>query len=281
MYDIAFCSKEGRLLLCDIRDEEKSITTLERLTGIESIVWSMEITKNTSRIDYTYCDKDIKRVIKEYDGCVPSIDDLELVVIHVTTSGNGCVSILEDGIIDLKDAYQKQDSELRLFLDSKGIDILLDSCCLKYKGKSYDISFGDCPSDNNLEKYAAWSVGRKFYYDFSVCGFFSINYRDSYGGDVHKRPEILLDLDRLLGTKLQEEWLQSHQAFEIVFSVPIRDVVCDGWNYDTEEDVVMSFLMKAYMCASSGPDTKEVICKKGIHIYPKQILECDRFILWN
>ncbi len=204
-------------MLYDIRDADKAASTLERITGVSSGVWLAEGMKNVRRIDYTDANKDIERIIKRYNGYRLCVNDLEMVITHVTTSGNGCVSILKDGIIDLKNAYQKRDSELRIFLESKGIDILLDSNCLKYRGKYYDISFDDCPWDHESEEYAAWSVGRKFYYDFTVCGFFSINGNRPYGGNVHRRPEILLDLDNLLKTDLQRDWMQSHQAYEIVF----------------------------------------------------------------
>lgn len=268
-------------MLYDIRDADKAAATLERLTGVNSTVWSIERMKNACRINYSDVDKDIERIIKRFKGYYPRIDDFEFVITHLTTSGNGCISILNNGIIDLKKAYQKRDSELRTFLESKGIDILLDSNCLKYKGKYFDISFEDCPWDHDSEEYAAWSVGRKFYYDFTVCGFLSINENRPYGGNVHRRPEILWDLDKLLRTNLQNEWIQSHEAYEIVFKIPFENILYDGWDSDTEDDIVMSYLIDAYMCVSLEPETKEILCKNGIEIYPEQILECNRFTQWE
>ena len=268
-------------MLYDIRDADKAACTLERITGVSSSVWSVEKMKNARRIDYTDADKDIERIIKRHNGYSPRVNDLEMVITHVTTSGNRCASILKDGILDLRSAYQKRDSELRIFLESKGIDILLDSNCLKYSGKYYDISFEDCPRDNESEEYAAWSVGRKFYYDFTVCGFFSINGNRPYDGNVHRRPEILWDLDNLLKTDLQRDWMQTHQAYEIVFKVPFRDILYGGWDSDTEEEMAMSYLTDAYMCVSTEPDTKDVLCKNGVEISPYQILECNRFTLWD
>lgn len=267
-------------MIYDIRDSDKAARTLERITGVSSDVWSAERIKDTCRIDYTDVDKDIGRIIKRNNGYIPRVNDLEMVITHVTTSGNGCSSILKNGIIDLRKAYQKSDSELRIFLESKGIDIQLESNCLKYNGKNYDISFKARPRYSESEEYAAWLVGRKFYYDFTVCGFFSINDKRPYGGNVHRRPEILWELDNLLKTDLQQKWMQSHQAYEIVFKVPFRDIIYSGWDSDTEEKV-MSYLTDAYMCVSTEPDTKEVLCKSGVEILPDQILECNRFTLWN
>lgn len=270
-----------KIMLYDIRDTDKAIATLQRLTGVSSAIWSNEKKKNVCRINYSDVDKDIERIIKRYNGYYPQIDNLEFVITHLTTSGNGCISILNDGLIDLKKAYQKSDSELRTFLEAKGIEIILDSKCLKYKGKYYDISYVKCPWNHESEEYAAWSVGRKFYYDFTVCGFLSINKNRPYAGNVHKRPEILMDLDNLLKTNLQNEWIQSHEAFEIVFKIPFRNILYDGWDSDTEDDIVMSYLTNAYMCMSLEPNTKEVLCRNETEIYPKQILECNRFTLWD
>lgn len=257
-------------MLYDIRDADKAARTLERFTGVSSGVWLAE----------TDADLDIGQIVERNNGCCPHVNELEMIITHVTTSGNGCASILKDGIIDLKHAYQKRDSELRIFLESKGIDILLESNCLKYNGKYYDISIEDRPRNHESEEYAAWLVGQKFYYDFTVCGFFSINVNRPYGGNVHSRPEILWDLDNLLKTDLQREWMQSHQAYEIVFKVPFRDIVYGGWTNDPEE-MVMSYLTDAYMCVSMGPDTREVLCKNEVEIPPDQILECNRFTSWD
>ena len=268
-------------MLYDIRDADKAANTLERLTGVYSSEWLVERMKNVGRIDYSDADKDIERLVRRYNGHYPNIYDLDFVITHLTTSGNECSSILRDGIIDLKKAYKKRDSELRMFLELNGIEILIDSNCLKYKGKYYDISYEDCPWDDESEEYAAWSVGRKFYYDFTVCGFLSLNGNRPYGGNVHRRPEILWDLDKLLRTNLQEEWMQSHQPFEVVFRVPFRDIIYGGWDSDSEDEMVMSYLTDAYMCISTEPDTMEVLCKNGVEIAPEQILECNRFTLWD
>ena len=268
-------------MLYDIRDVDKATNTLERLTGVNSSVWSVERMKNTGRIDYSDADKDIERLVRRYNGHYPYVDDFDFVISHITTSGNECSSILRDGIIDLKKVYKKRDSELRMFIELNGIEILIDSNCLKYKEKYYDISYEDCPWDNESEEYAAWSVGRKFYYDYTVCGFLSLNGNRPYGGNVHRRPEILCDLDKLLRTNLQEEWMQLHQPYEVVFRVPFRDIIYSGWDSDTEEEMVMSYLTNAYICISTEPDTMEVLCKNGVEIAPKQILECNRFTLWD
>lgn len=102
-------------------------------------------------------------------------------------------------------------------MGQKGINILLDSNCLKYNGKYYSISFEDCAWDHESEEYAAWSGGRRFFYDFNVFGFFSINTNRQYGGNVYRRPEILCDLDNLLKTRMYQILIYFGVIMYIVF----------------------------------------------------------------
>ena len=272
---------EGDNLLFDIRNKDKAAKTLERLTGVNETYWSFERMKNSGRYDYTNADEDIERIISKYGGHFPNIVDIELVVTHLTTSNNHCKEILDKGIIDLRKAYANKRSELRYFLEQHGIEIFVDDCCLKYDGLNYDISYGKCPRDSESIEYAAWSVGRRIYYDFTVCGFLSMNSKRPYGGMVHRRPEILSDIDGLLCTNLQAEWFQTHKSYEVIFKIPVLETVYDGWDTDDEDEMVMKYLLDAYMCISTEPDTKEIICKNGIEILPAQIIECNRFRMWK
>ena len=84
-------------------------------------------------------------------------------------------------MIDLVKAYKLPESELRQFLETNDVEIDVDSSWLIYKDECYDISYGKCPIDHESREYAAWSVGRKLYYDFTVCGFLSLNEKKIYG----------------------------------------------------------------------------------------------------
>lgn len=268
-------------MLYDIRTSEKAATTLETLTGVNRTIWLAEQYKNYGRIDYTYADDDVRNIITKHGGHYPDLNDLEMVVTHITTSSEKCRQIRQHGIVDLVKAYEFANSELRQFLENYEINIDIEACRLTYKKRVYDISYGKCPPHCDIEARAAWSVGRKFYYDFTVCGFLSISEKDVYGGWVHCRPEILSDVDTLLGTRLSDEWKASKESYAIVFKVPVSDTIYNGWNSDTESEMVKSYLYDAYMCICIGPDTKEILCKNGVEILPNQILECHRFQEWD
>ncbi len=268
-------------MLYDIRNEAQAAKTLECLTGVIETHWIEEKLKNRTRINYTNVEKDIERIIIKNRGNFPKLEDIELVVTHITTSGNGCKAILDKGLVDLVKAYKYSESELRHFLDKHGVEIDIDSNWLIYKDQCYDISYGRCPIDHESKEYAAWSVGRKFHFDFTVCGFLSLNENDVYGGWVHKRPEILADIDELLETTLQKQWQDRHRAYEIVFKVPLLNTAYNGWDSDTEYEMIMEYLVDAYMCISTGPNTKEILCQNGLEIGADQILECNKFELWK
>ena len=268
-------------MLYDIRTSGKAAVTLENLTGVNRAIWLAERYKNHDRIDYTYADDDMRKIITNYGGYYPELNDLEMVVTHITTSSEKCRQIRQHGIVDLVKAYEFTNSELRQFLENYEIYIDIEACRLTYKKRVFDISYGKCPPYCDIEAHAAWSVGRKFYYDFTVCGFLSISEKDVYGGEVHCRPEILSDIDALLGTRLSDEWEASKESYAIVFKVPVSDTIYNGWDSDTESEMVKSYLYDAYMCTCIGPDTKEIMCKNDVEISPNQILECYRFQEWD
>lgn len=137
---------------------------------------------------------------------LPKYADMKFIFFHITTSSNGCKTIRSNGLYNLQKTYKSLNSELRNFLDSVGVEIDLETATLRHKQKSYCIEF-----DNGRVDSAEWAVGRKFYYDFCVCGFLSISNNYEYGGYVHRRPEILFDIDNLLNTNYIHKTLDGKQ----------------------------------------------------------------------
>lgn len=269
-------------MLFDIRTEDKAAKTLERLTGVSAKHWKEEKDNYVNRFDFSDLDKDIENIIQKYNGYMPKLSEIEVVVTHITTSSKECKSIRENGIVDLKKAYENQDSELRQFLEQRGLEIQLDNCLLKYDGRYYDISIDKrCPLNHDSDEYWAWSVGHKFYFDFAVCGFKSLNNRDVYAGFVHRRPEILMDIDKLLGTHFENEWFENHKPYEVVFSIPESETIYRGEESDGEYERVLYYLYDAFICLILGPDTNEIVSKNGVEVKPSQILECNIFTKWK
>lgn len=265
-------------MIYDIRNAESSAKTLDDFTAINSDIWKNEYGKLNNRFeDSIEC---MDYFIKKYDGHYPCFDDIRILCTHLTTSNSGCKSILENGILDLQKCYMNKDSELRQFLDSKGIIINIENCKLLYKGHEYCIS----KDKNNYSK--GRQVGIKFYYDYAVCGFLFLDEDDIYDGDVHLRPEILKDIDVMLKTQLSREWKESHSAYEILFTVLLSDVINDDCNDENGEIIIKKVLVKYllnayYRLVENYINYKYVICKNGVIIGPNNICLYRPFELWD
>ena len=266
-------------MIYDIRTSEKALKTLVNLTGVSKDVWMDYVYRIR---EYSYTEKMIEDVVDRYGKLPTSYRDFEFVYFHVTTSSNNCQSIKDYGIFDLCMAYECTTSELRNFLDNHEIEIDLRQKLLRYKDKEFDISYSShrVPR-NNTKEYDCWSIGRKFYFDYTTCGFLSVWERSPYGGLVHRRPEILMDIDNLLGLNLSREWQQTHKPFEVVAKVSGGNIVYPYDDDDSEEDKVLCFLAKAFNNAFGEPDEEILLLKNGIQISPHDILAIKPLKCWR
>ncbi|KEI08613.1 hypothetical protein Z957_06915 [Clostridium sp. K25] len=230
--------------------------------------------------EYKFTDYLVADVIK-CNGYMPcSCKDLEFIYFHVTTSANICTSFRKHGILDLKQSYLCNDSELRIFLENHDIHINLDDRILIYGEQEFDITFGDCPS-RNTEAYNCWSIGRKFYFDYTICGFLSVTERSAYGGQVHRRPEILKDIDKLFGLNLSREWMSTHDSYEVVAKVSGEKVIYDSDENQSDEDKILYYLTKAYLTAFSEPSENILMLKNNIQIPPRDIVKIKPMKYWK
>lgn len=255
----------GRLY--DIRDSNSALHTLEELTGVERSIW-----KNgpQHQAEFEYDEKLVESIIESHGHFPDDYETWTFVFSHITTSAEDCESIRKEGILDLKRAYSCPDSELRRFLTEKGVLISLSEHALSYQKKLYDISYGRCPPASSGKAYARWSIGRKFFYDFTVCGFLSVKDYNAYLGYVHRRPEILSNIDDLLGLNLSREWELNHSPYEIVAEISGTDILCEN---DTlcPKDKTLNYLLKAYHGAVNPPSEEIILLKNDIQVPPEQI----------
>ena len=267
-------------MIFDIRTEDKAQETLERLTGIPFNKWEEELPRER---EFEYTEDFVESMIQNYGTRqLPSTyRELDYVFFHLTTSSDDCISIKRNGILDLKRAYECRDSELRNFLDIHKIRIDIQNRMLFYREREYDISYGQRPRNSLSEEYKCWSIGRKFYYDYTICGFLSVWQRSPYAGLVHRRPEILMDIDDLLGTNLSDEWERRCRPFEIVAKVTGKNICFQGFDDMPESEKVMTYMTMAYDVATCGCSEKILLLRNGIQIPPERILEIKPFQIWN
>lgn len=261
----------------DIRTSEAAFSTLVNLTGVSKSIWEKYCIEE-SRTDNIL--EQLTYIIESHGHFPSDLDELEVVYIHVTTSANGCESIKNHGVQDLVTAYKNTDSELRLFLDEHDIHINLEKRILAHAGIEFDISLGDCPNKNTAE-YWRRSVGRKFYSDYTTCGFFSVDIEYPYGGQVHLRPEVLENIGNLLHLDLSREWQLGHSPYEIVAKLKFKNVSYHVESCEDEFDPFIHYLAMAYCNAFESISERILITNSNVHIPPQDIMEITPITYWH
>ena len=259
-------------MLFDIHTTQAAMKTLYRLTGIPIAQWRKN---QIHEREFELLDDYVAMMVKDYGAFyLPQrYTELDFVYFHITTSANKCESIRKHGIVDLQKTYCCADSELRQFLDAHDVRIDLEEAILYHKRINYNIGYRSRPRDQRSIEYKCWSVGQRFYDDYSTCGFLSVLNKSAYGGQVHRRPEILSDLDALLATNLSLAWEMTHHPYEIVAKVNGHNIINLDFDELSDTDKIMRYVVMAYDVALHGGSENIVVLKRGISISPKDILE--------
>lgn len=265
-------------MIYDIRTTGAAAKTLCNLTGVPLRVWE-EYAGHEN--EYRYAEDMIESVVDTHGKCPNDYRDFYFIYFHVTTSANKCASFRKHGILDLQQSYNCCDSELRMFLEDHDIHINLDRRILSYHGRDFDITYGRCPSRDDSKAYYRWSIGRKFYYDFTTCGFLSVWDESPYGGQVHRRPEILFDIDNLLKLDLSRKWELTHRPYEITAKVIGSKIVYDGDDSYSDKEKVIDFLTKAYLTAFGSPSEHVLLINNHVQIPTSDILEIKPLEHWK
>lgn len=261
--------------LYDIRSSEHALNTLVNLTNVSEKMW---IEYNKREDEFKYFEDLVHYVTVTHGDCQINYEFLNFVFQHITTSSENCETIRKYGILDLKQAYCAQNSELNKFLHDYDIDIDLSNHTLNYDGKKYDISYKHC-IPNNREEDCCKKIGRRFYSDYSICGFLSIK-KEPYLGDVHSRPEILKNIDSLLGLNLSEKWILTHKAYEVIAKVSGKDIEYAGDTTCDEKEKIFYYLNNAYYIAFKGQQEVIFYIKKNVQIPARNITEIKPFSYW-
>lgn len=267
----------NRNLIYDIRTSQNALSTLVNFTGVIPPIWERNISE---RDRFRYDEELVEYIIRKYGHFPTSYENWLFVYFHITTSANKCSNFRKYGILDLQKSYTCPESELRLFLDENGIQIDVEERTLTYQGRTYDISYNRSSPRFGTPEYACWCIGRKFYYDFTTCGFLSVWESSPYGGYVHCRPEILSDIDGLLNLTLSQDWHLSHEPYEIVAAVQGTDILYDGDDDSSGRDKVLNYLTKAYNTAFGAPSEEILLLKNHIQVSPSRIWEINPVTYW-
>lgn len=202
----------------------------------------------------------------------PILDNpIQLNSLHITTNDDGCSTIRNLGILDLRKAVT-QETPLRQFLIARGIQIDVSTGELNANGVVFQLNpnaqgSSALDAEDQLD-YVSW----KIYKDFPVCGFICTPNALSYGGHVDRRPEFLNNISKLLNRpELVWEWEKKTQTFIIKFGLPLS-------KYETpneREGVGTLLLQTAYDHIFNGGPDCDVYSFLPPHtrVEPEEILE--------
>jgi hypothetical protein len=258
-------------MIYDITSKENALETLQNLTGFKKEYW--EHYSYECQVMRKDIDKALNDVLTRFNLDTNfNLNDIKFTCLHITTSNNGCNDIIKFGLMDLKNTYSKQDTELRRFLDMNNIYIDLVNETIEVAGKKESIHYESTLSFNmNDRERILWSIGRKFYYDFCVCGFLSIDSESPYGGYVHLRPEIIMNISKICNMDLERIWKDKHKCYIVKFRVSYIQLVNVFSEDDSIERIRESLLFKAFL--NTIYESEEVILlKNNVSVSSEEII---------
>jgi hypothetical protein len=222
---------KGMSLLFDITTKEKAYEFLTEFLNIERYIIEEFIFKNPNDyniedfISYLEPTNNIK--LKDIN-----INDLEMVVMHITTNDDNCKSINKYGLMNLQQSLTLN-TPLRKYLDGFGFEFDFYNKVFFIDGKeSYIIEDGKLyifngeylSYDFEFDKEEARLLYMKFYDDHQINGFL---YIDDYTGyaEIDSYPEILENLSRFCyNRKLKDSWVNNkeNKTYVIKFKSHIK-----------------------------------------------------------
>ncbi len=233
-------------VIFDITTYESSIKFLEEFLNIDSETIYNFIKSNPNDI---YVDDFIE--INTIDLESLTIENIEAVVLHVTSNDDECESIMKTGLMNLQQALT-MDTPLKRHLKKYNIEFDISNNIMWVRSEAHEIKYDSNISGYEVKKDKLNSLARKIYFDHQIDGFFAVqNYKD-YGGNVHKRPEFLHNIKELFkgGERIEDEWIEESKHYVIKFKAPLDEFAfCNFYSkrYEYEEDYETKEKIKTWL----------------------------------
>lgn len=254
----------------DITDKDNAFNTLLRLSNVNEMVLNHYIYGAKNLTGNTY--ESFHAMVQDFNiHPTFQMDDLICHLQQMTTSANECKNIKEKGITDLRTTYEDTESELRQFLEEQKVEIDIPGKRIYFNGEDKgSIAY---TNENLQDNRKRWSIGRKFYYDFCVCGFFCFNHKIPYGGRVNERPEILFNISEVIGKRIDNIWRDKHKCYVVKFKVPYSKLAREGM------DTKMDLLQNAFANATNDyiDDDRDALLKDHVIVPSNDIISISEF----
>lgn len=168
------------------------------------------------------CNNDIELFWERNKHHIENIDinQVRFVAFHVTGSLDDCSEINTFGIRNLQYVLS-HNTKLSCLLKECGISFNIEKRTMSIGNTIYNIDFDyycNCRIKSSFDEKLK-SVAHRVFYDFCVDGFMYNDYIESYGTDIHKRPEFIRTLIDLSdeAQKLDAYWKAKSKPYKVVF----------------------------------------------------------------
>lgn len=254
----------GEKLLFDITDSEKAIESLSKLIHISECDIYLFLLKNaTQHLD---CKQLYYDLIEKFNVDFEKIDldKIEIKSIHVTTGDDDGKSILDNGLLNLREAI-KQDTPMRKFLKSKEIEVDIENKKIQYKGNELLIE------DNSKKSWEENDyVYHKLYKDYLINGFHCDETPIKYGGNVAYRPEFIGSLGKFVRDEnMQYDWAKRFNQCYIV-EYKANPYKYEWFNYQL--DVLSEDCYKS----DEQYHIKKWLIRQAIYVIASKIVGCSK-----
>lgn len=233
---------------------------------------------------------DLDRFWERNYNYIESIDitALKYKVLHVTSNWDDCSEIKSKGLYNLQKVLSEE-TILSKLLSEHGLHFDIKNKVLYYHGKEFDIDYSKYRGKYGLTRKEEYlrEVARKIYFDPQINGFFAIDNVYQYGTNIHKRPEILMNLVNLFPNlkEVEKLWCDKSKGYIVSF---IADFNQFAWfsfydnEYEYYEDQDSWLKLKEWIISKAisrsfehGDTGTEIYAYMNIDtiIQPEQILE--------
>lgn len=264
-------------IIFDVTNCESSLKFLEKFLQIDSnkIYDFIKANKEDYNIhDFIEINKiDINKL---------NLEEVQVVVLHVTSNNDNCEAIKKYGLLNLQQTLT-MDTPLKKYLSNYNIEFDISNNIMWVKGEAHEVKYDRNSDEFDNCKKKLNDVARKIYFDYQINGFLSVQDYKGYGGRVHKRPEFLNNLKKIFkgGEVLESNWVECCKHYIIRFKVPIdqfayytfySDMYDYKEDYETKEELKTWLIDKAmyviwsYYYYNNGPSEFVAYMKPEVNI---------------
>lgn len=213
LYDITTYDLKGLCTHFDI--EELDILDFFNATALKGIQSNAESFLKYFKIDSA-------RVLEK---------EIYLTSLHLTTVNDQLDSIKKFGLVNLQQAVTLE-TPLKHYLLKEGVSIDVERKVIEYNGHIIDINREYNATLDDLD----WVI-YKLFKDYAITSFFTTKNVTEYPGEVHKRPEFLKNLSKLLDAPhLNNNWRDMHDCYVLKFQAHLSNFDCMSFGSVKSDD---------------------------------------------